>query len=322
VNTPALDLGALRAAVASFEDSLDVVGNADWFDAQSPRVQNTLMAGVIQNFEFVFEIGFKMIRRRLELDSASPNEIDELNFRDVLRVAGERGLVDDVPAWFEYRRMRNITAHTYDQEKARQIYLGALKFRGDATKLLARLEAREERATVAAPMTMANTMNRIAIIGCSGAGKSTLARAVGARLGLPVVHLDALFWKPGWVESDQESFRAAVDQALAGQRWVSDGNFTSVADIRFSRADTIVWIDPPITLCLWRAIRRAVTDFGRTRADLAPGCLEKIDFAFYGYILGWNRVTRPRVHGAIDAFGSHASLVMLRSDREVAAWMS
>jgi len=140
---PTLDLSALRAAIASFEDSLDVVEDAGWFGAQSPRVQNTLMAGVIQNFEFVYEIGFKMIRRRLERDAASPGDIDGLNFRDVLRVAGETGLVDDVPAWFEYRAMRNITAHTYDQAKARQIYLGALKFRADAKQLLARLEGRD-----------------------------------------------------------------------------------------------------------------------------------------------------------------------------------
>jgi nucleotidyltransferase substrate binding protein (TIGR01987 family) len=136
-----LDLGALRAAIASFEDSLDVVGDAAWFGAQSKRVQNTLMAGVIQNFEFVYEIGFKMIRRRLELESATPGDFDGMNFRDILRVAGEAGLVDDVAAWFEFRAMRNVTSHTYDHEKAIQIYHGALKFRGDAGRLLARLEA-------------------------------------------------------------------------------------------------------------------------------------------------------------------------------------
>jgi len=93
---PTLDLSGLRAAIASFEDSLDVVGDAAWFSAQSARVQNTLMAGVIQNFEFVYELGFKMIKRRLELDSASPADVDALSFRDLLRVAGERGLVDNV----------------------------------------------------------------------------------------------------------------------------------------------------------------------------------------------------------------------------------
>jgi adenylate kinase family enzyme len=164
-------------------------------------------------------------------------------------------------------------------------------------------------------------MNRIAIVGCSGGGKSTLARAVGAALGLPVVHLDALFWKPGWVESDPGPFRAAVDVALAGETWVSDGNFTSVADLSLARADTIVWIDQPIPLCLRRAVWRGLAGLGRTRADLAPGCPEKVDFAFYRYIATWNRLARPRLQRAVDGFGSRARLVRLRSDRAIAAWV-
>ena len=165
-------------------------------------------------------------------------------------------------------------------------------------------------------------MNRIAIVGCSGGGKSTLARALGAALGLPVVHFDALFWKPGWVESAPQPFHAAVDRALAGERWVCDGNFTSVADISLARADTIVWIDQPIALCLWRAVWRALTSLGRTRADLAPGCPERIDFAFYHYIVTWNRSARPRLQTAIDVFGPQARLIRLRNDREIAAWVS
>ena len=175
--------------------------------------------------------------------------------------------------------------------------------------------------TVERGAAIGDPMNRIAIVGCSGGGKSTLARALGAALGTPVVHLDALFWKPGWVESDPEPFRAAVEAALAGERWVSDGNFTSVADISLARADTIVWIDQAMPLCLWRAAWRALTQFGRTRADLAPGCPEKIDFAFYHYILTWNRAPRTRLQGAIDVFGRQARLIRLRNDREVAAWL-
>jgi len=142
MTSPTLDLRTLRAAIASFENALDVVGDTSWFGAQSPRIQATLLAGVIQNFEFVYEISFKMIKRRLDLDSASAGDIDGLNFRDILRLAGETGLVDDVSAWFEYRTMRNITAHTYDPEKAQQVYLGALTFRGDAIALLTQLELR------------------------------------------------------------------------------------------------------------------------------------------------------------------------------------
>jgi adenylate kinase family enzyme len=165
-------------------------------------------------------------------------------------------------------------------------------------------------------------VKRIAVVGCSGGGKSTVARALGAALGLPVVHLDALFWQPGWLESEPEPFYAAVETALAGEAWVCDGNFTSVARFSLARADTIIWLDRPTSLCLRRAVWRAVTGFGRTRADLAPGCPEKIDFAFYKYILTWNRAARPRLEAAIDTFGAQAKLIRLRKDREIAAWLA
>ena len=137
-----LDLSALRGAVGSLEDGLEVVSNSDWFNEQSVKVQNTLIAGVIQNFEFVYEISFKMMKRQIEEESASPNEVDESNFRDVLRVAAEKGLVADVEPWFKYRKMRNITAHTYDHEKAQQVYQDTLIFINDARALLQALETR------------------------------------------------------------------------------------------------------------------------------------------------------------------------------------
>jgi nucleotidyltransferase substrate binding protein (TIGR01987 family) len=141
-DTPKLDLSALREAVASLTDGLDVVSEPAWFHAQSEKVRNTLMAGVIKNFEFVYEISFKMLKRQIELESASPTEVDESNFREVLRVAGEKGLIADVEAWFKDRKMRNITAHTYDHDKARQVYADTLTFIADARALLQALEAR------------------------------------------------------------------------------------------------------------------------------------------------------------------------------------
>lgn len=139
---PVLDLGALRNALKSLEDSQEVVGDSKWFDQQSEKIQNTLTAGVIQNFEFVYEISTKMIRRQIELEAASPTEVDQSNFRDLIRVAAEKGIVTDAEAWFTYRRMRNLTSHTYDRQKAQQVYRETLAFVQDARSLLARLEAR------------------------------------------------------------------------------------------------------------------------------------------------------------------------------------
>lgn len=137
-----LDLTSLRQTLASLQDAKGLVDDATWFEGQPPRVRNTVVAGLIQNFEFVYELGVKMIRRQLELEAASPTEVDETSFRDLLRLAGERGLVADVEAWFGYHRLRNITAHTCDQGKARLVLDGLAPFVGDAQSLLQALAAR------------------------------------------------------------------------------------------------------------------------------------------------------------------------------------
>lgn len=137
-----LDLSALRSAMASLDDGLAVVGDSNWFSQQDERVRNTLVAGVIQNFEFVYEISVKMLRRQLEAEADTPAEIDQAGFRDLLRLAAEKGLISDVEAWFGFRQMRNITAHTYDHAKAQQVYQGTQAFLIHARQLLAQLEAR------------------------------------------------------------------------------------------------------------------------------------------------------------------------------------
>lgn len=137
-----LDLSSLRDALESLLQSLAVVNDDAWFGSQSSAVQNTLISGVIQNFEFVYEQCIKMLRREMEKNAASPTEVDFGDFRDLLRTAAEKGLITDVDAWFRYRKMRNITAYTYDHEKAQQVYQGTRVFIGDARDLLARLEVR------------------------------------------------------------------------------------------------------------------------------------------------------------------------------------
>lgn len=165
-------------------------------------------------------------------------------------------------------------------------------------------------------------MKRVLVIGCSGGGKSTLARKLGEKLGLPVVHLDVLFWKPGWVESSYDEFRPKVAAAVAEDRWVIDGNFSRTFDIRLPRADTIVWVDQPRRVCLWRAFRRTLTLFGETRADLAPGCPEKFDPAFYRFIWNFRRTHDAMIEAALTRDAAHAKQFRLRSDREISAFLA
>jgi adenylate kinase family enzyme len=137
-------------------------------------------------------------------------------------------------------------------------------------------------------------MRRIVILGCAGSGKSTFARALGAKLGLPIVHLDALFWRPDWKEPPPEEFRAAVAKAVEGDAWVTDGNYVSrTFDLRLPRA--VIFIDQPRWLCIYRCLWRWLTSFGRRRADLAEGCFENLDWDFYLWVWNFHRQSQPRI---------------------------
>jgi adenylate kinase family enzyme len=104
---------------------------------------------------------------------------------------------------------------------------------------------------------------RIVVIGTTGSGKTTLARRLAQRFECPHVELDALHWEPGWQEAPLDVFRARVSQALTGDRWVVDGNYSKVRDLVWSRANTLVWLDYPLRVImsrlLWRTLCRVVT---------------------------------------------------------------
>lgn len=165
-------------------------------------------------------------------------------------------------------------------------------------------------------------MERVAVIGRSGGGKSTLSRRLGERLGMPVIHLDVLFWRPGWVESEPGPFRERVAAATAADRWITDGNFLSNADLYFTAADAIVWVDQPRLLCVRRALLRVLRERGRRRADMAEGCDEKFDLAFLAYIWNWDRLTRPRVEAALARHAPNTPLFRLTSDAAIADFLA
>jgi adenylate kinase family enzyme len=158
-------------------------------------------------------------------------------------------------------------------------------------------------------------VNRIVIVGCAGAGKSTLARALGGATGLPVVHLDAAYWRPGWTRPERAAWRARVEELLAGDRWIIDGNYASTMERRFAEADTIVLLAPSTLVCLFRALRRRVV--AEPRPDLAPGCDERIDLEFLRWIARYRREQLPRVLQQIEAHRAGRRVEILRSDAEV-----
>jgi len=99
-------------------------------------------------------------------------------------------------------------------------------------------------------------MKRIAVVGSSGAGKSTLASQLAQRLNLPLYHLDAFYWKPGWTETPKQEWEAVHAELIARAAWVIDGNYGGTMDGRLAAADAIIFMNYPRMLCLWRPISR------------------------------------------------------------------
>src|SRR6201995_1710403 len=115
-------------------------------------------------------------------------------------------------------------------------------------------------------------MRRVLVIGSGGAGKSTFARRLGARLGLPGKHLDASYWKPGWVETPKEEWRRSVERLVEGDSWVIDGNYSGTLEVRLAACDTVVFLDLPRRVCIWRVLKRVLTYRDGSRPDMAEGC--------------------------------------------------
>lgn len=165
-------------------------------------------------------------------------------------------------------------------------------------------------------------MKRVAIFGCGGAGKSTLARHLGKVTGLPVVHLDREHWQPGWVEPDRAEWHARVAELVAGERWIIDGNYGGTMEMRVERADTVVFMDFPRWLCLYRVSKRALVYRNRTRPDMTPGCDEKIDLKFYRWIWEYRESRRPGILEMLRAAKTEGKrVVVLRNSRGTERWL-
>lgn len=157
-------------------------------------------------------------------------------------------------------------------------------------------------------------MARIVILGCAGSGKTTLARQLGERLRAPVICLDAL-WQPHREEEDVSTFRTLMQQAHAGDKWISDGNFAQATfDIRLPRATLVIWLECSKLSCAWRVITRV---FKRGEDHRMDRLIEVLAFVW-----NFDRVNRPRIETMRASHGPGVPVRRLIGSRDIAAFLS
>jgi len=161
--------------------------------------------------------------------------------------------------------------------------------------------------------------HRVLVDGMMGSGKSTFARTLGARTGLPVIHLDVHYWRPGWVRPSDDQWRQRQRTLLAGESWIIEGNYNETLSLRLERADTVVFLSTPWWLCSCRALRRGL----RAPAGVMPeGCQDSVIRRLRDEWGGAGRIWRRRhsepahARSEILRHGSQTSAYVLRTRRE------
>jgi adenylate kinase family enzyme len=160
-------------------------------------------------------------------------------------------------------------------------------------------------------------MQRILVIGSGGSGKSSVAKEIAHRLRLPLIHLDALYWHPGWRPTEKDAWDQVVRELIAAPRWVIDGNYGGTLDMRLARCDTVVFLDLPRLVCLWRVLERQLEFRGRSRPDMAPGCPERLSWEFVNWIWTYPHSRRPGILRRLADLRADQRAIVLSSSRAV-----
>lgn len=165
-------------------------------------------------------------------------------------------------------------------------------------------------------------MKRIIIIGSGGSGKSTLARQLGEILKIEVLYLDKLYWQAGWVQPPKDEWNKRVEKFLQADSWIMDGNFNSTMELRIKAADTIIFLDLPRIICIYRAFKRWKKYWNTNRPDMAEGCNEKVDFEFLYWIWNFPNDDKLLIEERLKSFGNGKNIIRLKSPKEVDQFIS
>jgi adenylate kinase family enzyme len=167
------------------------------------------------------------------------------------------------------------------------------------------------------------SVKRVLVTGPAGAGKSELANELGKLIGIPVVHLDKLFWGPGWVPTPPHEWEAVQRRELAADSWIADAQFDDMLPDWLQAADTVVFVDTSMLRCLWRVSRRRVNRHSSvgTPADTAPSSAHRALLKFLRNQWRYRRTVRRRLLAELARERDGMRVVVLRRGGDADAFL-
>jgi adenylate kinase family enzyme len=160
------------------------------------------------------------------------------------------------------------------------------------------------------------------VIGSGGSGKTTVAKEIARRTGLPLIHLDQLFWRPGWDPTPDAEWDRTIAELIAQDTWVMDGNYGRTLPTRLGAADAIVFLDVPRLVCLWRIVSRRLQHIGRGRPDVAPGCPERLTREFVSWVWTYPARRRRGILEQLEAVSGTKYVVILKGGKDVERFLA
>lgn len=165
---------------------------------------------------------------------------------------------------------------------------------------------------------------RILILGSGGSGKTSFSRKLAAKMQIPAIHLDTLYWEPGWKEPDKTEWQNRVAELVQQKAWVMDGNYSGTLHLRLPPAEWIILLDMPNWRCIWNILKRRIEyakSGSMTRPEMPPGCPETISLSFFNLGLALSPTQQAqgfKSHRTMEKPGSEGlGIQSLRSDGSV-----
>lgn len=149
--------------------------------------------------------------------------------------------------------------------------------------------------------TLCFDMKRVLVIGCPGAGKTTFSRKLAVKIGLPIIHLDAIFWKENWTHITPEEFDSKLEAVLGQESWIMDGNYSRTLPQRLSKCDCVIYLDYGRIVCIIGVLKRVLHYYGKSRPDMADNCPERLDIPFLKYVWSFSKKEKPKIEQHLNS---------------------